>query len=131
MSDPINREIRLALWKIHILHHAAEEPIYGLWMLEELAEHGHRVSPGTLYPILSRMESNGWLRSQVGGSNRARRNYRITNQGRRVLNVLRAEIAELYDEVVRGKEPPRARHRTGGGPSLKSAASRRKPMRQP
>ena len=108
MSNPIDREIRLALWKIHILHHAAKRPVYGLWMLEELAEHGHRVSPGTLYPILSRMEENGWLRSDGANGDRtakARRNYRATAEGRRILALLRREIVELHDEVVLGKEP--------------------------
>jgi len=105
MGDPINREIRLALWKIHILHHAAERPVYGLWLLDELAEHGHRLSPGTLYPILARMEANGWLRSQSDGPGNARRNYRTTARGMQILEKLRAEITELYDEVVRGREP--------------------------
>lgn len=104
MRDPINREIRLALWKIHILHHAAKGAVYGLWMLDELAEHGHRLSPGTLYPILARMEANGWLRSQGRGGN-ARRTYRATAAGRRVLRQLRAEVTQLHDEVVRGVEP--------------------------
>jgi DNA-binding PadR family transcriptional regulator len=108
MADPVDREIRLALWKIHILHHAARRPVYGLWMLDELAEHGHRVSPGTLYPILARMEANGWLQSSRTDATNARRDYRITAEGRRVLAVLRAEIVELYDEVVRGKEPDHA-----------------------
>jgi PadR family transcriptional regulator len=112
MGDPINREIRLALWKIHILHHAAKGAIYGLWMLEELAEHGHRLSPGTLYPILTRMERNGWLRSQSRGAGNARRTYRATAAGRRVLRQLRTEVADLYDEVVCDKEPPR--HRPAG-----------------
>jgi DNA-binding PadR family transcriptional regulator len=107
MGDPIDREIRLALWKIHILHHAAKGAVYGLWMLEELAEHGHRLSPGTLYPILARMEENGWLRSQSAGRN-ARRTYRATAAGRRVLRQLRAEVTELYDEVVRDVEPARS-----------------------
>jgi DNA-binding PadR family transcriptional regulator len=108
MSDPVNREIRLAFWKVHILHHAAARPVYGRWMLDELAEHGHHVSPGTLYPILVRMESNGWLRSHSQGPRNARRSYRITPRGRRLLEALRAEIAELHREVVRGKEPRHA-----------------------
>lgn len=29
MSDQISREILLAFWKVHILHHAQERPIYG------------------------------------------------------------------------------------------------------
>lgn len=113
MGNPINREIRLAFWKIHILHHAAKGAVYGLWMLEELAEHGHRLSPGTLYPILTRMEENGWLRSQSKGPGNTRRTYRATPAGQRVLRQLRTEVAELYDEVVRGKEPSR-RRRAGG-----------------
>ena len=114
MSKAINREIRLALWKIHILHDAAQGPVYGLWMLDELGEHGHRLSPGTLYPILARMEANGWLRSQSDGPGNARRNYRATAAGRRVLAQLRAEIVELYDEVVRKNQPAKRRQRRGG-----------------
>jgi DNA-binding PadR family transcriptional regulator len=114
VGNPINREIRLALWKIHILHHAAKGPVHGLWMLEELAEHGHRLSPGTLYPILARMETNGWLRSQSDGPGNARRNYRATQKGRRVLAQLQIEITELYDEVVRGRSPLSASSRRTG-----------------
>ena len=108
MSDPADREIRLALWKLHILHHATRGPVYGLWLLEELAEHGHRLSPGTLYPILERMERNGWLRSPPTRRANARKNYRITAAGRRVLEQLRADVDELHREVVLGIEPEHA-----------------------
>jgi DNA-binding PadR family transcriptional regulator len=108
MTHPVDREIRLALWKLHILHHALQGPVYGLWLLDELAEHGHRLSPGTLYPALARMEKNGWI-SRTGGTAhaRARRTFRITSEGRRVLKMLRREVAELYEELVLGREPAR------------------------
>lgn len=61
----VSREIFLGLWKIHILHHAAEGGVVGNWMLEELRHHGYEVSPGTLYPILARMEHFGWLRRHL------------------------------------------------------------------
>ena len=32
----LQREILLGFWKIHILHHAAEGPVVGQWMLQEL-----------------------------------------------------------------------------------------------
>ena len=119
MADPVDREIRLALWKLHILHHATRRPVYGLWLLEELAEHGHRLSPGTLYPILERMERNGWLRAQATGERAtARKNYRITPLGRRVLDALRLDVQELHREVVLGLEP-RARSR---GAATRSSA---------
>jgi PadR family transcriptional regulator, regulatory protein PadR len=34
--------------RIHVLHHAAEGEVYGQWLIEELARHGYRISPGTL-----------------------------------------------------------------------------------
>ena len=107
MPHPADREIRLALWKLHILHHATRRPVYGLWLLEELAEHGHRLSPGTLYPILERMERNGWLRSTSATRANGRRNYRITAAGRRLLEELRADVDELHRELVLGIEPAR------------------------
>ena len=104
MLSAADREIRLGIWKIHILHHAAEREVWGMWLLGELAEHGHHLSPGTLYPALARMEANGWLRRRPGGSHpRARQVYRITPGGRRLLRALRREIVELYEEVVLGQ----------------------------
>ena len=50
--------------RLHILYHAAREPVFGLNLMEELARHGYRLSPGTLYPILHQMERNGFLSSE-------------------------------------------------------------------
>jgi len=105
MSSPEDREIRLAFCKLHVLYHAAKGPIYGLWMLKELAEHGHMVSPGTLYPLLARMEKNGWLRSRSQGGAKERKDFHITPSGRRLLKQLRGEVEELYRELVLGEEP--------------------------
>jgi len=106
MLSAADREIRLGIWKIHILHHAAAREVWGRWLLEELAEHGHELSPGTLYPALLRMERNGWLeRTGDAPHARARQTFRITLEGRRLLEALRREVAELYEEVVRGREP--------------------------
>jgi DNA-binding PadR family transcriptional regulator len=58
-----DRELYLGLIPSHILHHAAEEPIFGLGMAEELARHGFRISPGTLYPLLRDLNNKGYLKS--------------------------------------------------------------------
>lgn len=101
-NTPIEREILRPLWKVHILHHAQEGPIVGHWMLEELREHGYRVSPGTLYPLLVRMEKLGWLK-QVGNAHRRRakqsRPYRATAAGKRALSEVRARLRELIGEL--------------------------------
>jgi DNA-binding PadR family transcriptional regulator len=58
-----DRDLYSGLIRLHVLHHAAEEPIFGLGMVEELARHGYRISPGTLYPLLHGLEKKGYLRS--------------------------------------------------------------------
>ena len=103
MLSAADREIRLGIWKIHILHHAESRAVWGRWLLDELAEHGHVLSPGTLYPALLRMEDNGWLRRAGRAPHvRARQQFRITREGRRLLEGLRREVSELYEEVVLG-----------------------------
>ena len=136
MVSAADREIRLGIWKIHILHHAASHDVWGRWLLEELAEHGHELSPGTLYPALLRMERNGWLERSRGALHaRARQVFRITPEGRRLLAGLRREVTELYQEVVRGREPehpqrgPRAAARRSS--TRKRALPRKKARRQP
>lgn len=100
----LSREILLSFWKVHILHHASEEPVVGQWMMEELRRHGYAVSPGTLYPVLKRLEARGWLRCKVdpAGGRRARREYLLTEPGRRALDLVRVYLAELSDEVRPG-----------------------------
>ena len=100
------REILLGFWKIHILQHAAEGPVIGLWMLKELRHHGYDVSPGTLYPLLRRLERHGWLRSEVaeGGGERAARSYHLTSEGGKILALVRIQLTELQRELGAAKE---------------------------
>ena len=91
----------LGFIKIHILHHAAKGPIYGLWLMEELHRHGYTMSPGTLYPILHSLEKEGLLKSRaqlVDG--KIRRNYVATPLGRRALKSVKEKIGELVQEVM-------------------------------
>ncbi len=60
------RELFYGLIRIHVLLHARHEPIFGLGMMEELAHHGYRIGPGTLYPLLHGMERAGLLKCVLG-----------------------------------------------------------------
>ena len=42
-----DRYLYAGLIRLHLLHHAVKEPIYGLAMIEELGRHGYKVSAGT------------------------------------------------------------------------------------
>ncbi|HXH08521.1 MAG TPA: PadR family transcriptional regulator [Alphaproteobacteria bacterium] len=100
------RDFFLGFIKIHILHHAAHAPVFGLALIRELARHGYDVSPGTVYPILHELERAGYLsREDRVVRGKIRKYYRITPRGRRVLAEVRVKIAELVAEVLRGEGP--------------------------
>jgi DNA-binding PadR family transcriptional regulator len=87
--------------QLHILHHAAEHPIHGAWMAAELARHGYRISPGTLYPMLHRLEAAGLVvgHDDLEAGRRIRR-YAITDAGRAALAEARRALRELADELL-------------------------------
>ena len=100
----LDREFFLGFIKIHILYHASKEPIFGVEIAEELARHGYRVSPGTLYPTLHRLEKEGYLESfskVVDG--RVRKYYQATARGKLVLEQSKEKIRELVTEVIEEK----------------------------
>lgn len=100
-DPPLLRDVQLAFMRIHILHHAVQEPFYGLWMREELAQHGYDISVGTLYPMLHQLEEHGYLDSEQRlHDGRYRRYYRATEAGRVLLGEIRLKLKELVDEAL-------------------------------
>jgi PadR family transcriptional regulator PadR len=95
------RDFFLGFIGIHVLYHASREPIYGLWLIEELGRHGYRLSPGTLYPILHNLEEKGHLKSfEKKHNGRVRKYYRTTPRGDRMLSESKERIGALMDEVM-------------------------------
>jgi PadR family transcriptional regulator, regulatory protein PadR len=95
------RDLELAFIKIHILHHANRDAVFGVGLMDELAHHGYQIGPGTLYPTLSKMEKGGYLSCETCTvSHKQRKYYRITPEGRRLLHQLHEKIEELYREVI-------------------------------
>jgi PadR family transcriptional regulator, regulatory protein PadR len=98
------RQLYSGLIRLHILHHAAKEGIFGLGMIEELARHGYKLSPGTVYPVLHGLEENGLLRSEEHVlAGKIRRVYRITATGQRALKVAKEKVRELFGELFEGE----------------------------
>ncbi len=87
--------------RMHILYHASKEPVYGLWLIEELSRHGYRLSPGTLYPMLHALEKERFLKSSSENiSGKIRKYYRTTPSGLRELNRFRVKLNELVQEIM-------------------------------
>ena len=98
--DEDDRDLYSGLIRLHIPH-AAEEPLYGLGMVEELARHGYRISPGTLYPLLHGLERKGDLRfTEQRNGKSIRKVYRATPKGKRALAVVKEKVHQLFSELV-------------------------------
>ncbi len=97
-----DRDLYSGMIRLHILHHAVVEgPVFGLGMAEELARHGYRISPGTLYPILHGLEKKGYLRAADQRDGKSRRKiYRATPAGRKALEAAKQKVRELFGELI-------------------------------
>ncbi len=95
------RDFFLGFIRIHILHHASQEPVYGLWLIEELGHHGYKLSPGTLYPILHKLEQEKNLISVTKNvSGKMRKYYRTTAKGRKTLSEVKKKVTILMEEIT-------------------------------
>lgn len=102
------RDLLLGFVKVHVMHHASREPIYGAGIGVELDRHGYHLSPGTLYPLLHNLETTGFLQRDdriVDG--KVRKYYEITPLGRRALEEAKRKIVELVDEIMEDDTPAR------------------------
>lgn len=100
-QDRRDQDLYGGLIRLHILHHASKEPVFGLWFIEELGRHGYKLSPGTLYPLLHGLERKGYLRSTHERSGKSsRRMYQATPLGRKALATARQKVSELFGELL-------------------------------
>ena len=103
-QDVADRDLYSGLIRLHILHHAVEEPIFGLGMIEELGRHGYQISPGSLYPLLHGLERKGYLKaSEVRNGKSLRKVYRATPLGRKALASAKEKVRELFRELIEDK----------------------------
>jgi DNA-binding PadR family transcriptional regulator len=127
-----NEELWRGLIRLHVLHHAAEGEVFGLGIIRELRRHGYDVSPGTMYPMLHRMQRAGYLVSRTRrGVRSSRKSYRATPEGRKALAEARRKVRELFTELVESVEARPAAPRAsgpsrGGRKRLPRAALRQK-----
>lgn len=100
-SNAQYQDLYIGLVRVHVLHHAAQEPVFGQGMMEELGRHGYRLGPGTMYPLLHSMERRGWLEAQIMVvAGRRRRAYVATRAGKAALREAAGRVRELFEEIT-------------------------------
>ena len=105
MAEAVLRHFFGGFVRMHILYHAAKEPISGVEVMEELGRHGYKLSPGTLYPILHQLEADGYLTvTATVVSGKRRKNYEITRAGKKLLKAARGKLRELVAELLEDRD---------------------------
>ena len=83
-------------------------PKYGYALVETLGQQGVRVEPGTLYPLLRRLEKQNLLKSEWETSgNKPRKYYELCENGKEVYRLLCEEwdaMAQNINKLIREGE---------------------------
>lgn len=100
MNNYISKRLFQGFICLHILYHAGLKPIYGSYMIEELSEHGYKLSPGTLFPILHSLEREGMLECySENAEGKIRKYYTITELGKGEFIKTKKYLSELISEI--------------------------------
>ena len=104
----LRHDILTGLVRLRILRVASNgDAVCGLDLSADLAAVGHRVSPGTLYPLLHQLGTAGWLASRAKTVNgRRRRSYAITRNGRAQLDEAMLALRRFVFDAPNGSAKP-------------------------
>ncbi len=104
--DKLMQELRRGTITIGVLSQLSE-PQYGYSLVTMLGEKGIHVEPGTLYPLLRRLEKQGLLDSKWDtNESRPRKYYLLSKTGKEVFDLLVVEwksIVASLNQVIENK----------------------------
>jgi len=98
-----HRDLYSGMMPLDILCHAAERPILGFGMVEELARHGYRISPGTFYPCCTDWRRKATSSQRKLPKGKSLRNvYQATPPGRKALAAAKSRVRAFIGELFEG-----------------------------
>lgn len=100
MDDRWLIEMRKGFLRFIILRIIGESPAHGYEIIKRistLTRGGWEPSPGSIYPILSLLESRGYITSCVDGK---RKVYTLTERGKSLLSRVNAHIQQMHEEML-------------------------------
>ena len=97
--DHLIQELRRGSLVLLVLSHLQNRQ-YGYSLLQSLTDQGVSIEPGTLYPLMRRLEKQGLLDSQWDvESDRPRKYYLLSPDGSAVLVKLKQEWQQLVRQI--------------------------------
>ncbi|MDF2946170.1 MAG: PadR family transcriptional regulator [Bacillales bacterium] len=97
--DKLLQEVRRGTITIGVLSQL-EQPKYGYSLVATMAEKGVQVDPGTLYPLLRRLEKQGLLQSEWDTNEaRPRKYYLLSPTGKEVYDKLTTEWRKIVTSM--------------------------------
>lgn len=106
MLMAINKELLKGTAKTLVLQLLSEREMHGYELLTKLKEKSKNlieITEGTLYPLLHTLEEDGFLTAswEKGASNRKRKVYAITPDGKKSLAIRSQELKEFVSVIQR------------------------------
>jgi PadR family transcriptional regulator PadR len=89
--DNWTTQLRKGVLELAVLNALANEALYGYDLVRSLGgDTGLGIAEGTIYPLLSRLKKEGLVESYLEDSTEgpARKYYRLTKTGRRMLDMM-------------------------------------------
>ena len=111
MNPKYERQLKKGVLEILVLHLLSEQDMYGyqlIMALDERSQGMFKLKEGTLYPILYRLEDDGYIKSywvQLEDQRMKRKYYQITQVGRQgiqELEMLWQEFSQAVSVVLGG-----------------------------
>src|SRR6187431_1714225 len=106
LSQMLDRELKKGSAELLILSLVEDQPRHGYdigQLIEQRSNGALKFSVGSLYPLLYRLEKRGWIQGRwvEKPSQRRRRYYRLTAEGRKILKAQRNSWREFVESINR------------------------------
>ncbi len=103
MSD-IDQNLKRGSAELAILSLLAKEPLHGYEIAKRIEHQSGgslKFDVASLYPLLYRMEKDHWVEAEwdISPSGRRRRHYRLTVEGRKEIEPLKAQWRSLFESL--------------------------------
>ena len=105
-SHILDRELKKGSAELLILSLVEDQPRHGYdigSLIEQRSEGALKFNVASLYPLLYRLEKRGWIHGRwvEKASQRRRRYYRLTAEGKKILAAQRSSWREFVEAVNR------------------------------